>query len=240
MTSERIVLLPAEPHDSLDWQLPEDAERVLWKFRLGLEQPSFPTEDELRFQASALALKQFSTHVWPLYQNNTAGCILYQGPLAHLPDPMYFQMLAHKLPDELPIFLLLDERDVSSVAQVLCLLADERWGHFSVGLRSERVPRDGFVWDESGVRVRKLAVGRGLVFPEVCDEGVLRRVDTLLAEGKDLKVVFESHLTEEWDGLDQLIVLEDRISERGVRKLKGFEAAGGEVVYLEKFRGRGI
>jgi hypothetical protein len=77
---------------------------------------------------------------------------------------MYFQMLAHKLPDELPIFLLVDERGVASVSDILRFLADDRWVHFSVGLRTERVPRDGWVWDESGVRVRKLDVKKGLVF----------------------------------------------------------------------------
>jgi len=214
------IELPAEPHDSLDWAIEVNASQVLWRLKLGLEQPSFPVDDEQRFQASVLALKQFSNTVWPQYQDKTTGCVLYQGPLENLPDPMYFQMLAHKLPDELPIFLLVDERGVASVSEILRFLADDRFVHFSVGLRTERVPRDGWVWDESGVRVRKLEAKRGLVFTG-------ENIDSLLEN--DLKVVFESRLTEEWDGLDQLLVVENSLSEQGLRKLKGFEAAGGEV-----------
>ena len=52
----------------------------------------------------------------------------------------------------------------------------------------------------------------------------------------DLKIIFETFLSEEWDGLDHLIALEDSLSIQGLRKIKGFEVSGGVV----EFRGRGI
>src|SRR5579862_9682780 len=98
------VDLPSEPHSDLQWSLPEADQKITWRFKLGLEQPGFPLEDELRFNALALALTRFTKEVFPKYAEQTEAICLYRGPIPTF--PLYFQMLAHKLPDEVPIFLL--------------------------------------------------------------------------------------------------------------------------------------
>lgn len=262
MNGERIVLA-AEPHDTLDWRgalrRAEQAEQIVWQMRLGLERAYFPFDDEMRFETCALALKQFTSEVWPQFGSKTAGLILYCGSLDIAERfawndryrqsfavegvserlfcvevlAVYLQMLSHKLPDELEVLILFDERNIASRAEVLSLISKERFAHFVVGLRGDAVARDGLVWDEQRLYMRQLPTKRGLVFPERQEPELHARFNQLL-EQESGRVVFEAFLTEEWEGLDELIVLEGSLSAQGMRKLKGFEAAGGEI------RGRGI
>src|SRR5579872_2766392 len=145
------ILLPAQPHDSLDWQSQkkealraiEEGKKILWEFDLGLNSPFFPIEDELRFNSLSLALSSFANEFWPLFKESSARAVLYRGSADFSsffqwterqeanwdswkegrPDSgkphlrrlfcaetfaAYFQMLAHKLPDELPLTLVLN------------------------------------------------------------------------------------------------------------------------------------
>jgi hypothetical protein len=44
------------------------------------------------------------------------------------------------------------------------------------------------------------------------------------------RIIYESHLTHEWDGIDYLMIFPESITEKGWRKIRGFIAAGGEVI----------
>ncbi|MDE3045663.1 MAG: hypothetical protein KGJ02_03360 [Verrucomicrobiota bacterium] len=143
---------------------------------------------------------------------------------------VYFQMLSHRLPDEAPIFLLFDARSIHPPSHALQILSKERFQYFEVALRGDDLPRDGYTWEGETLQLRQIAGAVGLVFPETNDLKALQAFDRLLAEKKG-RVVFESFLTEEWEGLDQLIVVSENVSSQTARKLKGFCAAGGEVIY---------
>src|SRR5690242_18282290 len=75
------ILIPAQPHESLEWlkqkeeaaRAAESGQKIVWEFDLGLNAPFFPLEDELRFNALALALSSFAKEFWPLFQESTAG-----------------------------------------------------------------------------------------------------------------------------------------------------------------------
>ena len=73
------MILSSRPSDSLDWKLPTEEGPILWRFDLGLEDPCFPLEDEMHFQALSLALTKFTQEVWPLFQERTEGAVLYRG-----------------------------------------------------------------------------------------------------------------------------------------------------------------
>lgn len=126
----------------------------------------------------------------------------------------YFQMLAHRLPDEFPLTLVLDARNTGTLAQTLHLLSPERFEHFHV---------------ESGLC---FASSIGVCFPsdERCSEAVLEKIDRLLQALPSFKPVYEPLLTEQWDGLDELYVFPEAMSPQGERKLRGFKAAGGVVI----------
>ncbi len=238
-----IIRLPAQPHESLDWKIEPTSEKITWEFDLGIEAPYFPLEDELRFQALALALTQFTKEVWPRFQEQTEGAVLYRGPIdfnaffswTHVQETnyalwrqerpqapelhlrrlfcaeafvTYFQRLAHKLPDELPLILDLKLEGFSSQAELFHLLSPERFAHFQI---RPPLPQPSL----------------GVCFPEEWDGTVLREIDAFLEGRPAMRPVFEATLTEQWDGLDVLYV--GRISEKGQRKLNGFIAAGGTV-----------
>ncbi len=236
--------LAAKPHDDLNWDI--EGNPSLFEFDLGLHEPYFPLEDELHFQSLSAALAHFTKEVWPRFPESKA--ILYRGPadfsafflwserqeanfaawkverpendLAHMKRLFcaeayitYFQMLAHRLPDEMPITLMLDPRDTGTLAQMLQLFSPERFEHFHV--------ETGLHFDSN--------VGVCLPPDSECSGAVLEKMDALMRELKSFKPVYETHLTEQWDGLDEIIVFEEALTQQGKRKLKGFEAAGGRV-----------
>lgn len=148
----------------------------------------------------------------------------------------YFQMLAHALPDELPLSLYLDTRGCGSAAEKRQLRSRERFEHFHI------------VTEES-------AASLAVCMPEEahCSGDVLAKLDRLFAALKEpYRVIEETFLTESWEGVDRLYVVSEATSAQGKRKLMGFCAAGGLVIVEgeplglpneisgEEFRGRGI
>lgn len=243
-----MIVLPMQPHEDLSWKIQADG-RIIWKFDLGLNQPYFPLEDEMHFQALSVALTQFGKEVWPNYQEQTDKAILYQGSgdfsrffkwterqeenfnqwkkekpntdEAHLRKlfcaeafVLYFQMLAHRLPDELPLSLILDPAGLGTPAQTHHILSPERFAHFTL-------------------EPLHPGASTGICFPpdSICGDEALSRIDRLINElTVPYKPIYEPLLTEQWDGLDDLYVLSGAVTSQGERKLKGFEAAGGNII----------
>lgn len=242
--------LSLRPFDDLQWKI--EGSPSVFEFDLGLHEPYFPLEDELHFQALAAGLAHFGQEVWPRFPQ--AKAILYRGsadfsrffcwsegqeanyaswkeeraeaPETHLKRLFcaeafvhYFQMLAHRLPDELPLKLILQVGETESMAETLHLLSPERFEHFEL--------ETGLVFDSNV----------GICFPrdEKCGEDALKKIEALIGQVLSFRPVYETLLTEQWDGLDEILVLPEYLTEQGERKLRGFEAAGGRVI-----RGRGI
>lgn len=240
-----MIKLAARPHDDLNWNI--EGNPSIFEFDLGLNDPYFPLEDELYFQSIAAALTHFAKEVWPRFPE--AQGILYRGSAdfstfftwtekqlanfavwkedrpendeAHLKRLFcaeafvtYFQMLAHKLPDEMPLKLILDAKGTGTRAQTLHLMSPERFEHFIV----EWAPLSSSTL--------------GICFP--ADAGatreILAKIDTLLPTLASFKPVYEPLLTEQWDGLDEILVFPEAVTAQGKRKLSGFLAAGGKVI----------
>ena len=236
--------LLGRPHDDLQWAV--DGSPSVFEFDLGLTDPYFPLEDEMHFNALAKALSQFTQELWPRFPESKA--ILYRGSAdfsrffkwsesqeanfaiwreniagnreEHLRKlfcaecyVLYFQMLAHKLPDELPISLILDTTGVGTPAEIVHLLSTSRFEHFHVEAISYH----------SNV---------GICIPPDTHSStqVLQKLDALIQKMPSFRPIYETHLTEQWDGLDEIHILPNALTTAGVRKLKGFEAAGGNVI----------
>lgn len=244
------LLLDGRPHVDLNWKIPEEQGSITWEFQLGLDEPFFPLEDELRFQSLALALKTFTEQLWPSVQEKTKGAILYRGTAdfsryfnwsetqemnfvawraeraagseEHLKRlfcleafAAYFQMLAHRLPDELPLTIQITNMGSGTLAERLHLLLPDRFDHFILDVGKQEDARFGICFPEE----------------DQCGSAVLERIDALLKIIQmPYRAIPETLLTEKWDGIDHLYVLSDALSPRGKRKLMGFCAAGGTVV----------
>lgn len=240
-----MITLGCLPSDTLDWDLPKNEGPILWHFDLGLEDPFFPIKDEMHFESLALALKKFTREVWSEYKERTTGGVLYRGKadfsswehsdrlITADAFAYYFQMLAHSLPDEMPLYLFFDATDVGTIAERHQLLSRERFEHFQVVTKG--LPfTNGLIWSGEYNFYQAERVPRALCLPEekVCGPEVLARLTTKMDQiEKPFRVISESFLTEDWEGVDVIYVLEDLLREQGKRKLKGFEATGGTIVY---------
>lgn len=243
------MYLAARAQDDLNWVIEKTPS--YFELDLGLDEPYFPLEDPARFNALKAGLEHFRKNVFPHHpvpkvilmrrSANFADHFLwtermeenFKARLKTLPDlkrehalrlfcaesfVMYAQMLCHSLPDEISVELALDPTGVGSMAETLQLLSPDRFEHFEIN-------------------ALHFSSNVGVCFPpdEVCSKEVLERIDRLLHKLSSYRPVYESLLTEQWDGLDEIYVFEGNVTELGERKLLGFEAAGGKVI-----RGRGI
>jgi hypothetical protein len=157
-----------------------------------------------------------------IYNENTLGVILYQGGIPSCPLEEFADFLHHiaaELPEDVPPFALFD-----CVGDPL-LFSKEIFPHIHLGFRSG--PIGVIQWGERLIPKRydqRIGVAlplreKGLQFDEV---------DACL-KGGSYRLINEPYLTEEWDGLDEIIIFKDLISPWGRRILKGFKAAGGIV-----------
>ncbi|MES2200250.1 MAG: hypothetical protein V4489_08805, partial [Chlamydiota bacterium] len=159
----------------------------------------------------------------------------------------YLQRLCSFLPDALPVMCLLDVASLKSPAMASYMLSKERFGHLLLGLKSSPIALGHLVWEagkafggfigkEASYSVEETEVKIGVCLPsfEKMTVEYLSSLDSMLANllgrGLGFRVIQEANLHENWDGIDDLIVISSLLSIQGLRKLRGFLAAGGRVV----------
>ena len=159
----------------------------------------------------------------------------------------YLHRLASFFPEGLLPFCLLDVSMVESSAELALLLSKERFQHLFLALKRSKIPLGYLNWEEGSCLGGW--IGRGApYFSSVLEVNVAvclpmeERVDSVLIDQLDFvfeelikaqisyRIIPEVYLNEQWDGIDELIVLGSAVSVQGLRKLKGFLAAGGRVV----------
>ena len=156
----------------------------------------------------------------------------------------YLHRLISFLPDTILPFALVDLKEGYSPAQIAQLFSKERFEHIHLISNLE-----GALLNLEAGALRAASVSRldfpsmysdpastGIYLPNdaVLNEDVRMQLDFLIAELTAEKTAFriipEEKLTEQWDGLDRLIVPKHSLSMQGSRKLQGFIAAGGIVL----------
>ncbi len=244
---------------NLNWKelsLPEG--KIVWKLEMGLFKGlKQPLSDQAQFQALSFALEEFERALLQPNKKRTAGIVLFEGSAdfskeltwdleqeAHFREWLdgaseesdwlkrqftrdicvdFLEVLGSLLPAEIPLILRLRSEELPSHETALQELNKERFQHFEL----EGVPRG----DE------RSAVGVLLPAEENRDETVIEQVARVIKEleekGCAFRVIPENFLTMEWEQLDQLLVAPAGITPQGERKLQGFEAAGGEILWIE-------
>ncbi len=219
-TSIISIPLDASLKSDLVWKITSDSPHILWKLDF-----DFKTLNPTLLSSYQLAIRIFVQTIWEKHKENTLGVILYKDavPSFELKEfSDYLHHIAAGLPDEVPPFAFFN-----CVGDPL-LFSKEIFPHIHLGFRSG--PIGALHWGKTLIPRRydgKLGVvlplrARGLQFDEV---------DICLKELEKIpyRLINEPCLTEEWDGLDEIIVFEKLISPRGMRMIQGFEAAGGKV-----------
>lgn len=159
----------------------------------------------------------------------------------------YLSLLANRLPDTLPVYLFLDAAYFEgSLTNEIQYLNPERFERFHLALKNTHLPFGTLGWGRPtplGVSALSFAelpekkpVSIGVCIPPAsvasldAYQGLEDILRALQKKSIPFKLVAESKLTAQWDGLDYLIYCPAGLSKEGKRKLQGFCAAGGTVV----------
>lgn len=162
----------------------------------------------------------------------------------------YLHRLISFLPESAQPFAIIDVRKIRSSARVSQLFSNERFEYLHLALKGAGAPFSGICFEEGYAAQGWLGsiacseqcipaplVGVCLPKDPYIDSLLIQKMDTLITDLKDkgepFCIVSEEKLTEQWDGLDTLIVFSSALSPQGKRKLLGFEAAGGTVSMLD-------
>ncbi len=157
----------------------------------------------------------------------------------------YLELLTAKLPDGLTIFLLFDAASIKNLAFQAQLLTKAHERFLYAVKNSPLTLIQDLAWEEGrsllGFYSRKLMPiessemsAVGICLPaehyHAGDYEKLELIIQRLTESRiSYRIVSEANLITEWDGLDYLLVV--RVTPQGRRKLQGFCAAGGCIVY---------
>ena len=159
----------------------------------------------------------------------------------------YLHRLISFLPEPVLAFTFFDVSQISSAAKISQLFSKERFEYLHLALKGAHAPFSGICWEHgfsaqgwlgSKVCASKplpdASIGVYLPKDEHIDALLLEQLDRLIldlqSKGEPFRIVCEEKLTEQWDGLDQLLVFSSALSSQGKRKLLGFAAAGGTVI----------
>ncbi len=229
-------------------------DELLWN--MNLEQVGNPAF----FDAHVDQILHFTQEVFPKIKETTLGVLLYQGsysfdqPLTSDEEEKYadfclehpstaFQLplfranllaeYLHRLiaffPDDLPVFAFFDVSNITSPTLAAKLLSSCRFKHIHLVVTGSQVPIGITTGDQTPAKL-------GVCLPQdaACTQEVFSHLDQLFLElrEQEYRILSEELLAEEWNGIDELCVLQNTLSSKGKRLLAGFEAAGGIVKFF--------
>lgn len=242
----------------------EDGFKLLWEMDLGLcGKLHYPYDNAMQHQALALALEQFRDSLWAEFRSETIGLVLFRGSVDHSRHfhwddkqrvqfkegcealyctrvlVAYLQLLAARLPDELPVFALLDCGAVQDPLLLSQLVSRDFYDPIQLVLKGSPFADQALAWQEGQSQWGFIAdkplstepsdVKVGVLIPSVWGEYPTLRscMEHFQKRGTPFRSIPEAILTREWDGLDKLYYLEEALTPAGKRMLQGFMAAGG-------------
>lgn len=149
----------------------------------------------------------------------------------------YLQRLSSFFPDTLAALCLVDVAAISSPSLCAFFFTRERFGHLLLALRSSSLPIGPLQWLKEGLSFQdtcQMTLGVCLTSNDKVTQNAIAVFDDVFQKLCKKNIAFrlleEDFLTESWDGINDLIVLTSYVSTQGVRKMRGFVAAGGRVV----------
>ena len=227
----------------LKWEEVEKGDgEIFWQLDFGLDRPSFPWNSAVALSALQRAVTRFIDDYLTKHKEKTLGICLYHGPLTTDSAQIlatYLQQLAALFPDELPLFACFDTEQMTSPTQIAQLISPDYFPYLHIGLAASRYPmgilrQHGENW--AGLSFHDTTLG--VVLPLAKELSSVsactmdRWIDQLQDEAIPYRILYESHMSEQWDGLDSLVLFSTTLSEQGRRKVRGFIAAGGTVVII--------
>ncbi len=162
----------------------------------------------------------------------------------------YLSMLSSRFPDTIPCYLFLDATSLSDdLTKQVQLLNPNRFDLLHLALKGVNLPFDCLGWHSQATHkgyVGSLPLnlpireetGIGVCLPLMNYHHAVHwkkfsiLFDYLMSRHIPFRLISESHLITQWNGLDFLFYNPEGLSIQGKRKLQGFCAAGGSVISL--------
>lgn len=171
---------------------------------------------------TGVAIKEFSEMLPTDFENTSIVKLFCRDVCAE-----YLDSLSERIFDEIPLFICFNAEQMQNPLLLLQLMAKERYGRMEPLLNSSLLNLEA-------------EASLALCFPDSqlkCQEyytGFSEALAFLQSRAIPFRLVSESHLNAEWDGLDFILCSAEGLSNSGKRRLHGFNAAGGTVVSLSK------
>ncbi len=250
------IVIPAAWNSELSWDKEKDLARGIEKplFELDFDWKNAHIEWDLEaaYASMALTLDHFNQTILSEV-TESSGVILYKGDLhyalrflkiaryadhyeewlgerADTPESAllfsttllteFLHRLSSILPETLPIYCELDLTLIPEAAFRAQLLTKDRFSHLQI----------------LGEELQEASIGVVLPHDDLWSMAASAHVEKLMGElsrqGTPFRLIAESQLIQELEGLEMLYLLERVVSPQGRRMAQGFSAAGGELVYF--------
>ncbi|MDB2613856.1 hypothetical protein N9Y92_01705 [Chlamydiales bacterium] len=202
---------------SLKWKIPPfaEGEKILWTLDLGLDRLQFPLKDQAQFSGLKLSVNHFFDLI---PEEHILGVILYQGDLFDTFEKRnqmadYLDLLMESVPKNIPLHLEFNPGTKHPI----------RNRQFA----SQEVFHRFIVKGETDSKNAPL----GVLLPpkEETRLEIYEELEKFVENQAPYRMIYESELINMWHGLDHLIIHPETITTEGLRMVKGFLAAGGEL-----------
>lgn len=212
---------------------------VLYYLDLGLfDNLTQPLEDEAQWRSLKLAVDHFVEWFWPQVMENCLGLCIYRGKNTSDLSLPYLNQLVVRVPFALPLVLCLDETEIQTDAERLFLASRCRFERYVLALTHSHREMRQLAWTPGEHIVGNKEdenIKEAICLPDTtrCTPDFISQINSLIEQIKlPYRVISEEFITAEWDGLDRMYAPVSLFTDDGVRMLKGFEAAGGEVLNI--------
>ena len=259
------IVLPFHAGATFSWEkelliAEKTNKKIIWEIDFPSIAPTVHSQNARQEQEKLLAVKHFTTKIYPQFLEKSIGIVLHKGRLdfgknieeIEETTENFLDRIAcfcREIPDPLTVFLCFDVRGIPPYKAIQCL-HQKRFGHFAVALLGANFPFAGFSWGkgQGSYGCFLLEQTLGLLVPDHCFEDILSEL-----EETNYRILYKEFANQDWFDLEAILFDENTPVVR--RILQGFQAAGGKLVskkgnfgweneyslkeYL-KYRGRGI
>ncbi len=159
----------------------------------------------------------------------------------------YLHRVSASLIDDIPLVALFDLKDSLRPSYQAEILSKSFFPYILPGVKHSKIAFKGFGWEESGyfgsighkayLPLEKEEALFGIALPEVgkMPYDLFDQTIGFLEKNNISYHTFpESLMIESWHGLNHILVFSETLTDEGIRMLRGFNAAGGEVITLGK------
>ncbi len=210
------------------WDDQQDHRLQLWMQNQYKEISRLPSELEIDAKA-------FGMITMPLLKKSPLGTHLLKLFCRDVATD-YLSLLARRLPAGIWPVVFLNTNTINEELLLTQLITREKIDGIGRFVTEGILPSHAIVNSNQGSNNIKVGVclPQAIYHMKLSEGQHLQNALRALQEKKvSFRIIHETLLTTEWDGLDYLIVLTPHITSEGLRRLKGFCAAGGTVVSLE-------